>query len=76
MPMKPATKMLFALKLCGAFSRMLLLCILSNLKLFLRYKFLVLDACHPDALFLCEHLWFLSKPKRFCKKKKLLGTLL
>jgi hypothetical protein len=41
-------------KLCNTLLRMLLVCISSYLKSVLRYKFLSLDAYHPDTLHLRE----------------------
>ena len=44
------------------------LCIRSYLKSVLRYKFLILDTCHPDILYLreqeCEDPWLFFEAKR------------
>ena len=53
LPMKRETLILIEVKSCGAFLRMLVLCIFSNLKSVPRYKFLISDTCHPDALCVC-----------------------
>jgi hypothetical protein len=69
---KRATIILIEVKSYSAFSCMLLLCILINLKSVVRYNFFILDTCHPDDLYLCEQGLrteaFFSKPRGFCKK--------
>jgi len=54
LPTKRATIILIEVKSYSAFSCMLLLCILINLKSVLRYNFFILDTCNPDDLYLCE----------------------
>jgi len=45
----PTTVGLIKVKSCNVLLRMLLGCIRSYLKSFLRYKFLILDIYHPDS---------------------------
>jgi hypothetical protein len=58
---------------------MLLLCIDSYLKSFLRYKFLILCIYHPDAVYLreegCEGPWLFFEVKRGSASKIVWGTL-
>ena len=67
-PRKRATVSLIKVKSCNALLRMLLLCFRSYLTSVLRYKFLILDTCHPDALYLreqgCEDPWLFFEAKR------------
>jgi hypothetical protein len=48
-------------------------CIRSSLKSVLRYKFLILDTYHPDALYLheqgCEDLWLFLRAERGSRAK-------
>jgi len=47
--------------------RMLLVCIRSNVKQFLRYNFLILNTCNPDIVFALARIaricGYFSKPK-------------
>jgi len=53
---------------------MLLVCVHSYLKSFLRYKFLILDTCHPETPYLheqgCVDLWLFFETKRGPPAKK------
>jgi hypothetical protein len=66
--MKRATISLIMVKSCKASLRMLLVCISIYRISGLRYKFLILDAYHPDTLQLCEqrceHPWLFFRAKR------------
>jgi len=64
-------------KPCSALLCMLLLCIHSYLKSVLRYKFLVLDAYHPDTVYLLSkvvRVHGILKLKRASKQKNLGNT--
>jgi len=54
---------------------MLLVCVQSYLKSVPRYKFLILDACQLDMLYLCEqgceYPWLFLKPKGVSKQNSL-----
>jgi hypothetical protein len=53
---------------CYAFLYMLLVCVHSYVKLILRYKYLILDTCHPDTLQLHEQEY--EDPWLFFETKK------
>jgi len=53
-PTKRATVILIKVKLCNALLRMLLVCIRCYLISLLRLKYLVLDTCQPNTLYLLE----------------------
>jgi len=56
----------------------LLVCILSYLKLFLKYKFLTFHAYYPDNLHFrkqgCENLWLFLETKGISEQKKFGNT--
>jgi len=60
-PTKFATVVVIKVKSRQAFLHVLLVCICSYLKSFLRYTFVNLDTCFPDILYLrgqgCEDPW-------------------
>jgi hypothetical protein len=75
-PTKRATINLITVKSRNALLRVLLVCIRSYLISVVRYKFLILDTCHPDTLYLREQgredprLFFETKRGPRAKKKK------
>jgi hypothetical protein len=54
-PTKRTTVSLIKVRTCNALLRKLLVCIRSSIKSVLRYKFLILDACHVNTPYLREH---------------------
>jgi hypothetical protein len=64
-PRKRATLGLITVKSCSALLHILLVCICSYLKSFLRYKYLILDTSHPDTLSVreqgCGDMWLFFK---------------
>jgi len=71
---KQETASLIKVISCNALFHMLLVCIRSYLKSVVGYKFLILDTCHPDSLYLreqgCEDPWLLFwKPKGVREQK-------
>ena len=48
---------LIKVKLGSALLSMLLICIRKYLNAVLRYKFLILDTCHQDTLFMWARIW-------------------
>jgi hypothetical protein len=67
-PTKQATVLLFKDKSCNTLSCLPLVCICSYRKSVLRHKFLILDTCRPDTLYLreqgCENLWLFFEGRR------------
>jgi len=65
---KRATEVLMKVKSCNTLLHMLLLCICSYLKSVLTCKILILDAHHPDTIYLleqkCKDPWFFYEAKR------------
>ena len=62
------TVSLINVKSCDALLCMLLVCAHSYVKSILRYKYLILDTCHPDTLYLHEQEC--EDPKLFFETKK------
>jgi hypothetical protein len=64
----------------NALLRMLLVCIRSNVKSVLRYKYLILHTCRPDTLHLreqgCEDPWLFFEANRRPQEKKFGNTAL
>jgi hypothetical protein len=56
--------------------RMLLVCIRIFLKSVLRYKYLILDSCHPDTIYVSKdvRIRYFSKPRRVSKQRSLENT--
>jgi len=56
------------------------ICIRGYLKSVLNYRFVILDTCHPDTLYLsqqgCEIPWIFFEAKRVPREKRVGGALI
>jgi hypothetical protein len=79
-PTKRATFTSIRVKLSNALLRVLLVCILSYLKLVLKYKFLTFHTYYPDTLHFREqgygNPWLFLENKRHLRAKKFGNTAL
>lgn len=79
-PTKRATVTSIRVKSSNALLCMLLVCILSYLKLVLKYKFLTLHTYYPDTLHIrqqgYENPWLFLETKRYLRAKKFGNTAL
>jgi hypothetical protein len=72
-PTKRATVGLINVKSCSALLHMLLVSTRSYIKSGLWYKFLILETCHPDTIFMWSRMWgsvFIFRSQQASARKK------